>query len=443
VISSKDFSARILRAMACTIVMFASAASLCAQPLSTAKSAALKSFYASGVSRNGIVGSSLVLLDGDRTVFQNFYGLQDLKTRQPVTEDTTYHWASITKTFTAIAIMQLRDRGLLSLDDPAVKYVPELAEVHDPYGPISAITIRQLMSHSAGFRDPTWPWRDADWQPFEPTQWSQIVAMLPYTNVEFQPGSKYSYSNLGIVFLGVIIQRVSGDPYEGYMYKNVLEPLGMYHSYFDKSPYTLLQYRSHSYDLKNGKLTEDPFNFNTGITRSNGGLNAPIPDMVRYLHFLLGDPAQQQRYVAILKRSSLEEMWKPVLPVPGDADYPVHSSGQDFVTAGFFIHENDGEHLLGKSGSQNGFLSQFYLDTASRKAYIVVYNTDAEDASQNTLKFDHELRDYLIASFFKKQFQDCQAPRSSAVHARCSKLGAIRGLATSKCRNQPLLAFGV
>ena len=64
------------------------------------------------------------------------------------------------------------------------------------------------------------------------------------------------------------------------MDKNVLGPLGMHHSYFDRSPYTLLRYRSHSYDLLKGKLAEDPFDFDTGITRSNGGLNAPIPDML-------------------------------------------------------------------------------------------------------------------------------------------------------------------
>ena len=91
--------------------------------------------------------------------------------------------------------------------------------------------------------------------------------------------------------------------------------------YFDRSPYTLLQYRSHSYDLQNGKLTEDPFDFDTGITRSNGGLNAPIPDMLKYLNFLLGDPAHQTEYDAILKRSSLEEMWKPIVPVVPDADF--------------------------------------------------------------------------------------------------------------------------
>ena len=380
--------------------LLAIACALAAQSQVASKFALLKSFYESGLRRNGIVGSSLILLDGDQTVYRDFYGLQCLKPAQPVDRNTTFHWASITKTFTAIAIMQLRDRGLLSLDDPIVKYVPELSAVHDTYGPISAITIRQVMAHSAGFRDPTWPWRSADWQPFEPTQWSQIVAMLPYTDVHLAPGSRYSYSNLGIVFLGQIVERLSGEPYEVYLYKNVLDPLGMYHSYFDRSPYTLLRYRSHSYDLKDGKLTEDPFNFDTGITRSNGGLNAPMPDMAQYLRFLLGDPAHQQDYDAILKRSSLEQMWKTMLPVPADAGHPSRPGAHDFVTAGFFIHTDGSLHLVGKSGSQNGFLSHFYLDPASRKAYIVVYNTDAQDRSQNTQKFDAQLRDYLIDHFF-------------------------------------------
>ena len=77
-------------------------------------------------------------------------GYQDLATKRPVDADTIFHWASITKTFTGIAIMQLRDRGLLSLDDPVVKYVPELRRVHNPFGDISQVTIRHLMTHSAG-----------------------------------------------------------------------------------------------------------------------------------------------------------------------------------------------------------------------------------------------------------------------------------------------------
>ncbi|MGH9616742.1 MAG: serine hydrolase domain-containing protein [Acidobacteriaceae bacterium] len=379
---------------------------LCAQSLSSQEAAHLKSFYEAGLQRNGIVGSSLVLLDGNRIVFHDFYGHQDLKPAEPVDENTAYHWASITKTFTGIAIMQLRDRGLLSLDDPLVKYIPELAVVHDPYGPISAITIAQAMSHSSGFRNPTWPWRTEPWQPFEPTQWSQIVAMLPYTAIQFAPGSRFGYSNLAVVFLGEIIQRVSGDPYEAYMLKNVLEPLGMYRSYFDRSPYTLLRYRSHSYDLQQGKLTEDAFNFNTGITRSNGGLNAPLPDMVKYVEFLLGDPshqAHQDEYDAILKRSSLEEMWNPILPVPANADFTSRAGAHDFVAGSFFVHTDGKLRLVGKSGSQNGFQSHFYIDPVSRRGYIVVYNTDAQDATQNTHDFDTQLRDYLIDHYFSRR----------------------------------------
>jgi len=168
--------------------------------------AAIKSFYETGLRRNGILGSSLVLIRNGQVVLHDNYGVQSQSPTVPVDDNTTYHWASCTKTFTGIAIMQLRDRGLLSLDDPLIKYLPELAAVHDPYGPISKVTIRHVMSHSGGFRDATWPWRDADWQPFEPTQWSQIVAMLPYTNVAFEPGSRFSYSNLGVVFLGEIIE---------------------------------------------------------------------------------------------------------------------------------------------------------------------------------------------------------------------------------------------
>ena len=155
--------------------------------------------------------------------------------------ETAYNWASITKTLTAIAILQLRDRGQLSLDDPAVRYVPELRQVHDAFGPVDDITIRHLLTHSAGFRNPTWPWdcddaKDCDWQPFEPTKWAQVAAMLPYTHVAFKPGSRWSYSNLGYVFLGQIIERLSGDDFEVYIDKNILKPLGMTASYFDRAP---------------------------------------------------------------------------------------------------------------------------------------------------------------------------------------------------------------
>jgi CubicO group peptidase (beta-lactamase class C family) len=174
----------------------------------------------------------------------------------------------------------------------------------------------------------------------------------------------------------------------------------MTRSYYDRSPASLLPYRSHSWDRKDGKLTEDLFDFDTGITRANGGLNAPLPDMVRYLLFLVGDPAHQAEYDRILKRSSLEEMWRPTLPVPPDDDFPSRPGAKDEVAASFFIHTDKDLRLIGHAGWQNGFRSQINFDPVTRRGYLAAYNTDAEDAAQNTRRFNIELRDYLIDHFF-------------------------------------------
>lgn len=275
--------------------------------------------------QHGIVGGGLAVVRGNAPATFFAYGDARLDGRHPVTAATAYNWASITKTMTAIAILQLRDRGKLSLDDAAVKYVPELRQVHDAYGQVDDITIRDLLTHSAGFRNPTWPWdcddaKNCDWQPFEPTRWAQIAAMLPYTHVAFKPGTQWSYSNLGYVFLGQIIERLSGDDFEVYIDKNILKPLGMHDSYFDVAPYFLEGDLAASYLRTDGKLAAQPFDFDTGITTSNSGLKAPITDMEKYARFLMGEPGNA-RYEMVLKRSSLEEAWRGVLPAvqPGEA----------------------------------------------------------------------------------------------------------------------------
>src|SRR5688572_17570476 len=157
--------------------------------------AAIAAFHRQRVRDAGIAGSSLMFVKDGAVAGTSLEGYQDLDARRPVDAGTIYHWASITKMLTGVAIMQLRDRGLLSLDDPVVNYVPELRQVRNPFGEMSQVTIRQLLTHSAGFRAPTWPWGgDKPWHPFEPTKWDQLVAMLPYTELLFAPGTKYSYS---------------------------------------------------------------------------------------------------------------------------------------------------------------------------------------------------------------------------------------------------------
>ncbi len=336
----------------------------------------IEKIYERELKNSGIVGSSFMFVKDNKVIAKKFYGMANLEKNQAVDEDTIYHWASITKTLTGIAIMQLRDRGLLKLDDSVVKYLPELRAVHNPYGDMSDITIRQLMSHTAGFRNPTFPWKDTSkaWQPHEPQDWSQLVAMFPYTEIKFKPGSRFSYSNLGVVFLGRIIELITKDDYEVYIDKNIFKPLEMYSSYFDATPYHLLKYRSHSYYIKNGKRTPGRFDVNTGITVSNGGLNAPLPDMVKYLNFLIGDATKNDVYENVLKRASLEEMWQPIVKSNENAN----GNPDEGLKVGLSFFIDMRRDLIGHSGDQNGFIMYIDFQPKTRSASILAFNTDLQ-----------------------------------------------------------------
>jgi CubicO group peptidase (beta-lactamase class C family) len=321
-----------------------------------------------GCEQANVVGGSLMFVRGAEVLGFEAHGFADRDSGRRVDRATIFHWASCTKTLTGIAAMQLRDRGRLRLEQPIVEFVPELAAVHDPDGALPKVTLRHLLSHSAGFRAATWPWGgDQYWHPHEPTQWSQLVAMMPYTAIEFAPGSKFSYSNPGIVFVGRAIERLSGDDYEVYMDKNVLRPLGMARSYFDATPYHLLRHRSHSYEAADGGSKDLGPDFDTGITVSNGGLNAPMTDMARYLAFLLGAVEPGGDAAAVLARASLEEMWQPVLPTS--------ATGRDHIGLAFFVQDHGGARVASHTGGQRAFVTFFYVDPASRTGALGAFNT--------------------------------------------------------------------
>ena len=162
-------------------------------------------------------------------------------TKAPVTEDTIFHWASITKTFTGIAILQLRDRGLLSLDDPIVKYLPELRQVRNPHGDMAQVTLRHLLSHSAGLPQPHLAvGRREGLGALRAPALRAARGHAALHPAPLRPGQPCSYSNPGIVFLGRTIEVLTNEDYEVYVDKNILRPLGMHRSFFDKTPPHLL-----------------------------------------------------------------------------------------------------------------------------------------------------------------------------------------------------------
>ena len=332
---------------------------------------------------DGIAGAAYVLVkDGQATEWHSV-GMADREGNQPVDQNTIFHWGSITKTLTAVAVMQLRDQHRLSLEDSITTYVPELNRIHSDYGPVSQVTLKQLLSHSSGFQGPTWPYRDDDkpWQPFEPTEWAQLVAMMPYQELAFRPGSKFSYSNPAFIYLARVIEKVSGLPYQTYMQRNILTPLGMTNTYFNLTPARLAKDRSNNYSVfvdKDGKETikGNGREFDTGVTTPNGGLNAPLGDLIRWVAFLTGKNSPAS--VRILSRATLEEMWRPVVVMNESADR------QESMGLSFFLAPRGSVTFIGHTGSQAGFRAFMEFNPKTGTAIIAAFNTSHESGHNET-----------------------------------------------------------
>src|ERR1700735_640600 len=177
------------------------------------------------VAHNGLPGATAGVVHGDELVWTASAGFADAGTR--VTSDlrTLYRIASITKTFTGAAVMQLRDAGRLDLDDPAVRYLPELRGAVSPFAAIEAVTIRRMLSHESGlaYDPPGTDWSVPVYQgdpQLTLARPGDIVLMLP-------PNAQHKYSDLAYQLLGEVVTRVSGIPYPRYLRELILDPLGM------------------------------------------------------------------------------------------------------------------------------------------------------------------------------------------------------------------------
>jgi CubicO group peptidase (beta-lactamase class C family) len=361
-----------------TAVMLAAPIAGSQTPSQAIKWAGFTQLFDAAADGDRIVGAGVILVSDGHIVAHHEHGYADREHGVPITQQTIYHYGSITKTLTAIAVMQLRDRGRLSLDDRITGYIPELRQVHNPFGSMDNITIRMLLSHSAGFQDPTWPYKQGKpWEPFEPTTWNQLVAMMPYQEVAFEPGSRFSYSNPAFIYLARVMEQLTGDPWETYIQKNIFNPLGLTKSYFGVTPYYLAADRSHNYTrLKDSAglevVRDNGADFDPGITIPNGGWNAPLGDLAIYLAFLAnathGNRETQHLYDTVLKHATLTEMWQPLYPVKGD----------DSIGLSFFNVRHGASTIIGHTGSQAGFLAFLYLNPVTGAGIVAAFNTASD-----------------------------------------------------------------
>jgi len=180
-------------------------------------------------------GMSLAVVKNDSIIYSKGFGWADEPRKIHATPNTVYHWWSCTKIATAIAILQLEEKGKLSLNDPVVRYLP-FFEVEYPSDTSTQVTILNLLNHTSGLPDPSiftlirWIHHDGD-PPINQTD--LVKKVLPdYSKLKFEPGDHSEYSNIGYMVLGAIIEKITGMTYEDYIRQNILQPLGMNHTDF-------------------------------------------------------------------------------------------------------------------------------------------------------------------------------------------------------------------
>lgn len=234
----------------------------------------------------------------------NAMGLTNTEKKIHANNKSVYRIASMSKSITAMAIMQLRDAGKLQLDDAAHKYIPELK--NQKFSSDSPeITIRHLLTHAAGFPEDN-PWGDRQLGISDETMLKMFKKGISFST---SPGTAYEYSNMGFAMLGYIIKKVSGETYENYTIKHILLPLGMKDTYWDyvKVPKNQLAL---GYRWLNDSWVEQPM-LGDGAYGAMGGMLTTIEDFGKYTSFHLSAAPSNLPESKILKRSSLREMQQP------------------------------------------------------------------------------------------------------------------------------------
>ena len=262
--------------------------------------------------REHVPGAAWAIVVGDRVAHVGVTGLRDVGAKAPVDTGSVFRIASMTKSFTAMAIMRLRDEGRLSLDDPAEKYVPELKALKYPTSDSPRITIRHLLSHSTGFPEDN-PWGDQQLARTDAELSAMIRKGIPFSNA---PGVAYEYSNYGFAILGRIVTRASGTPYNDYVATHILRPLDMRSTTL--SPAAVPAGRlAHGYRWEDERWKEEP-QLPDGSFGAMGGMLTSLCDLGRYVAAYLGAwPPRDGAETGPVRRASLREMqqvWRQSAP---------------------------------------------------------------------------------------------------------------------------------
>src|ERR1700722_14098242 len=301
------------------------------------------------MAKQHIPGLALLVSRGGQVIRAEGYGMANVELQVPVKPETIFQSGSMGKQFTATAVMMLVEEGKIGLDDPITKYFPDAPTEW------KQVTIRELLSHTAGFTD--YP-KDFDMRKdYTEAQLLRMVERLP---LAYRPGTSWGYSNLGYLTLGIVIHKVTGQFYGDFLQERIFRPLGMNTTRII-SEADIVPNRSAGYRLVKGELKNQEWVSPTVNTTADGALYFSILDLAKWDAALYTE--------RLLKRSSLDQMWtvaKLKNGKPNSGDYGF----------GWVIETKNGHHVVEHEGAWQGFETMISRYVDDKLTVVVLTNLD-------------------------------------------------------------------
>ncbi|MDJ1470188.1 serine hydrolase domain-containing protein [Xanthocytophaga flava] len=287
---------------------------------------------------------SIMIVENGKICYNRSFGLAEIETGRKATASTNYRIASVTKPFTAMAILMLRDAGKLNLEDPLTKFFPSIPA----FG--KQVTIQQMLNHTSGL---------AGYGDFiaestiEPLQDEDVLHMVEkQDSTRFQPGSEFSYSNTAYVLLGLIVEKVSGKSFADFMKEHIFKPLQMDNSTLN-SRTGVIANRAYGYNLIEGTLLRQDQSLYSYLL-GDGGIYSSLTDFYKWDQALYSNK--------LVKKSTLKEMFMVSSHETPDIGYGY----------GWYTEKRFGQERISHSGGTTGF-SSYYVRYPSKKFSIILF----------------------------------------------------------------------
>jgi CubicO group peptidase (beta-lactamase class C family) len=306
-------------------------------------------------------GAAVAVVKDGKIIFKKGYGAANLEYDTPVMPKTIFQIGSVSKQFTAFSIYLLEKQGKISLEDDIRKYIPEVPDFGKP------IKIKHLLAHTSGIRDQWSLLTLAGWRMDDIITTEQILKIISrQKELNFEPGSRFSYSNSGYTLLAEIAARISGKTFAEFTKENIFAPLGMNDTQFYDDANRIVKNRANSYEKQNGGAYQKK-NLSHSVVGATGLLTT-VEDLSKWALNLENPTVGDAELIKRFDAPSLLNDGKPVLFAVINGENSYHAKGQ-------FTRNYRGIDLLNHSGHDGGFWS-FLLRFPEKKLSIIVLSND-------------------------------------------------------------------